>query len=408
MKKNIIIILSVLFVISLAGNLSLFNYFQGDKNAELENKPRGIMMLIEYKDTDGLVNFVNELNSRGIYSLLSASPDFIEENCDVIKTLLDYKMDIVSQNPEGSFWDVSYEEQYQAIKNAKDKIEACTGEPLKVISSRYFASDENTVKAAEQLGIPYVLARGTAGTEAIVFKPEEYNVRIISVSNIPSIEFEYGSLCDYSYWVREGTPEDMRKQLVESLGNNKITPVSHTNIGGFKKQWNDMWLNFFDEIDIEWQSLDDFASADIILPMWRIPSNKNTPYTPQQRPLIPYEEEEDVNNPCRIGEISLSTQGNKEEKLGIGNKIIMFHNGKGPMCLEAVDFLDDLDYSVEQLLDNEEGFQQKLDDIKGSFSESEGVSTSFGYFPIIFIKDKAYSGFNDEIKNKILYNILTE
>ena len=208
--------------------------------------------------------------------------------------------------------------------------------------------------------------------------------------------------------MREGTPEDMRKQLVESLGNNKITPVSHTNIGGFKKQWNDMWLNFFDEIDIEWQSLDDFASADIILPMWRIPSNKNTPYTPQQRPLIPYEEEEDVNNPCRIGEISLSTQENKEEKLGIGNKIIMFHNGKGPMCLEAVDFLDNLDYSVEQLLDNEEGFQQKLDDLKGSFSKSEGVSTSFGYFPIIFIKDKAYSGFNDEIKDKILYNILIE
>jgi len=408
MKKNIIIILSILFVISLAGNLSIFNYFQGDKNAELENKPRGIMMLIEYKDTDGLVNFVNELNSRGIHSLLSASPDFIEENCDVIRTLLGYKMDIVSQNPEGSFWDVSYEEQYQAIKNAKDKIEACTGKPLKVISSRYFASDENTVKAAEQLGIPYVLARGTAGTEAIVFKPEEYNVRIISVSNIPSIEFKYGSLCDYSYWVREGAPEDMRKQLVESLGNNKITPVSHTNIGGFKKQWNDMWLHFFDEIDIEWQSLDDFASADITLPMWRIPRNKNTPYTPQQRPLIPYEEEEDVNNPCRIGEISLSTPENKEEKLGVDNKIIMFHNGKGPMCLEAVDFLDDLDYSVEQFLENEEGFQQKLDDLKGIFSESEGVSTSFGYFPIIFIKDKAYSGFNDEIKDKILYNILIE
>ncbi len=408
MKKNIIIILSILFVISLAVNLSFFNHFENAKNVEPENKPRGIMMLIEYKDTDGLVNFVNELNSRGIYSLLSASPDFIEENCDVIKELLNYKMDIVSQNPEGSFWDISYEEQYQAIKNAKDKIEACTGKPLKVISSTYFASDENTVKAAEQLGIPYVLARGTAGTEAIVFKPEEYNVRIISVSNIPSIEFEYGSLCDYSYWVREGTPEDMRKQLVESLGNNKITPVSHTNIGGFKKQWNDMWLHFFDETDIEWQSLDDFASEDIILPMWRIPRNKNTPYTPQQRPLIPYEEEEDVNNPCRIGEISLSTQKNKEEELGIGNKIIMFHNGKGPMCLEAVDFLDDIDYSVEQLLDNEEGFQQRLDDIKGSFSESEGVSTSFAYFPIIFIKDKAYSGFNDEIKDKILYNILTE
>jgi len=51
------------------------------------------MMLIEYKDTDGLVNFVNDLDSRGIYSLLSASPDFIEENCETIRVLLDHKME---------------------------------------------------------------------------------------------------------------------------------------------------------------------------------------------------------------------------------------------------------------------------------------------------------------------------
>ena len=72
---------------------------------------RGIMLLIEYKDTEGLVNFVNDLYERNIYSLLSASPDFVEENCDVIKKLLNYNVELVSQHPSGSFWDIPYEEQ---------------------------------------------------------------------------------------------------------------------------------------------------------------------------------------------------------------------------------------------------------------------------------------------------------
>ncbi len=369
-----------------------------------KRKTRGIVMLIEYQDTVGLVNFVNELHSRGIHSLLSASPDFVEENCEVIRKLTDYGMEIVSQNPSGSFWDMPYNEQYEAIKDAKERIEACTDKPLRVVSSRYFASDENTVKVAEKMGVPYVLARGTTGTEAIVFQPEEYNVRILSVSNIPSIEFKYGSLCDYSYWVREGKPQDMMKELQASFSNKKVTPATHTNIGGLKKQWNDMWLEFFDTADIAWQDLDSFAESDITMPMWRIPQNKNAPYTPTKKPLIPYEEEEDVDNPCRVEDLpevstkNINTQENEE-------KIVMFHNNKGSMCVEALEFLDTIDWPAEQYLDYEQGFYEKLNAFRSKFDKSEGISESFGYYPIIFIKDKAYSGFNQEIKAQIQNDI---
>jgi len=426
-KKDLIILLAAFLGFSLIWNIVGLFYFQdigrhkdiaSDIGAELEQRagadaedtkaeiyPRAIMMLIEYKDTEGLINFVNQLYERNIYSLLSVSPDFVEQNCAVIKELLDYNMEIVSQNPEGSFWDAPYIEQYAAIKGAREKIEACTGQPLRVVSSRYFASDENTVKAAEALGIPYVLARGTSGTEAIVFKPEEYNVKILSVSNIPSIEWKYGSLCDYSYWAREGKPEDMLEELSFALENNKVTPVSHANLGGIKSRWNEMWLDFFDNNDINWQSLDEFASADIVLPMWRIPRNQNAPYTPETRPLVPYDEEENVENPCRIEELPGSSALPNLTINKADGKIVMFHNSKGQMCIEAMAFLKEIDYPSEQTLNSQEGFSDQLNLFKQDFDKSEGVSENFGYYPIIFINNRVFSGFNHEIKTELLKEI---
>ncbi len=370
-----------------------------------KEKTKAIMMLIEYKDTEGLVNFVNDLDSRGIYSLLSVSPDFVEENCETIKKLLDHKMELVAQNPTGSFWDMPYQEQLETVIASKQKIEACTGQPLRAISSQYFASDENTVKVAEKLEIPYVLARGVKGTEAIVFQPEEYlSVKILSVSNIPTIEFEYGSLCDYSYWVRQGSPEDMLKELRAGLNNKKITPVSHTNIGGYKARWNQMWLKFFDTAKIDWLPLDEYATVDKLMPMWQIPKNKNTPYTPEIRPEIPYNEEENLQNPCSVGQLSSKVDTEVSETTN-EQELIMFHNGKGSMCLEAMAFLESTNYPSKQILNSEINFQKQLQEAKINFDKSEGVTDDFGYYPIIFIKDRVFSGFDENIKAEILKEI---
>ena len=72
------------------------------------------------------------------------------------------------------------------------------------------------------------------------------------------------------------------------------------------------------------------------------------------------------------------------------------------MCLDFLDFLDTISYPLEEHLISDQGFWDDMAALKSLFGSSEGVSQSFEYFPIIFIRDKAYSGFNDIIKEAIL------
>ena len=426
MKINIKFVFSILLLVFLAANLISFCYLKfGIKNSEINEtgtKAKGIMILIEYKDTIGLVNFVNEMEKRNIFGLLMVTPEFVQKNCETIKEITKHNVEIVASNIGAPFWDIPYEEQKARIIEMKKGIEECTGIPIRIISSTYMASDATTIKVAHELGIPYVTARGTTDAKATVYQVEDYpDVKILSVSNIPKVQYKYGSLCDYSYYERNGTPNDMMDELMRAIEpltekeqaryglNHKITPVSHTNIGGYLKPWNDMWIEFWDNTKdkIEWVNLDKFmADADWKLPLWQIPVNKNNPYTPDRiRPVVSYEEVEKVQNPCRIEDIS-DIESEKKEQANVGNKIMMFHNGNGPMCLEAVEFLKTINYPVEQYLDSEEGFKEKLDKLKLEFGSSEGIHPLFGYYPIIFIKNRVFSGLNEEIKNEILKEIV--
>jgi peptidoglycan/xylan/chitin deacetylase (PgdA/CDA1 family) len=433
MKINIKLVFLILSLIFLGGILIGFCYLKfGIKKSEvskgIETKAKGIMLLIEYKDTIGLSNFVNEMQKRNIPGLLMVTPEFVQKNCETIKEITKHNVEIVASNIGAPFWDIPYEEQKTRILEMKQGIESCTGIPIRIISSTYMASDATTIKVAHELGIPYVTARGTTDTKATVYQVEDYpDVKILSVSNIPKVQYKYGSLCDYSYFERNGTPNDMMEELTRAIEPltlkeqarygpyHKITPTTHTNIGGYLKPWMDMWINFWDTTKdkIRWVNLDEFmADVDWVLPLWQIPINKNNPYTPEKiRPVTSYEETEKVQNPCLVEDIGKSESERKEQvsktekKYSVGNKIIMFHNGKGPMCLEALEFLKTINYPIEQYLDYEEGFKEKLDELKTKFGSSEGVHPLFGYYPIIFIKDRAFSGFNETIKNEILKEI---
>jgi hypothetical protein len=284
-------------------------------NKDKEPKPKGIMVLIEYKDTIGLKNFAAEMEKRNINGLLMVTPEFVQANCkDINEVIKNGKIEIVASNVDMPFWDIPYETQKKRIIDMLEGIENCTGKKPRIISSRYMASDMNTIKAAEELGIPYVTARGTTETKATVYQPEGYKVKILSISMIPLVPFEYGSLCDYSFYERAGSPKDMKAELMRAIEPltekekarfgvyHRVTPVSHTSIGGYLKQWNDMWLEFFDSDHIEWVTLDEFmAQPDWTIPLWQVPTNKNNPYTEEKmHPLIPYEEEEKVLNICAV------------------------------------------------------------------------------------------------------------
>jgi len=368
------------------------------KEPEKKCETTGLMLLIEFDGTEGLNNFVFELQKREIPSLLIVTAEFVNEHCENIRTLQRYGVEIGGTYSQKAFWDVPYDEQFEAMRVTKEAIEACTGKPMRLFGTRYFAYDENTIKAAASLGISYVLARGTTGAKATIYKPEEYNVKIFSVSNVSSTSWGTGSLCDYSYWAREGSPEEFGEELFAAATNNiKISPVSHTYIGGLKAAWNAEYLNFFDTVDVTWMDLDEFGCVDEIKPFAEIPDNREVQYT-TPKPLVPLEDEPNVNNPCAIdGFPPVSGSGGD-----VGAKIVVFHNGTGPMCQQFFEFTDTITYPVEAHLTSETGFWETLNGLKEEFGSSEGLSNSFGYFPIIFIRNRAFSGFNDTIKETIL------
>ncbi|MDD4994807.1 MAG: hypothetical protein PHT66_02450, partial [Candidatus Pacebacteria bacterium] len=108
----LIIILAIL-AISLIG----FSYLKTGINEEgiSKEKVKGIMLLIEYKDTVGLANFVNEMKERDIKGLLMVTPEFVQDNCEEIKEVIKHDIELVASNIGAPLWDIPYEEQKARI-----------------------------------------------------------------------------------------------------------------------------------------------------------------------------------------------------------------------------------------------------------------------------------------------------
>ena len=405
-KKSLIIPIIILGIILLiVGEYFVVNKYFCKNTSEPEEEtptPKAMMLLIEFQNTDGLVNMINDMKKRNIKGLLMVNGNFIEKHAEVLKEIL--KTGVVELAPSYDFepfWGMPYDEQYEIISNMIENAQTYLGVTPRVISSRYMASDENTVKVAEALGIEYITARGTTELATTIYKPEEYNVKIISVSNIDVPEFKYGSFCDYSFYERNGSPEDMESQYKRAILNEKFMAVSHTYIGGLKERWNNMWHRFWDNYKVDWVDLDTLGSVDKVMPMWQIPVNKNTPYTPEKiRPAIPYEEEPNVTNPCKVEDLN---EGESNITTSITDKeVVVFHNNTGSMCLEMVNFFKENNIEYIEHLTTDTDFGTQLNAYKGNVSKSEGISDSYDYYPIIFVGGRAFSGFNEEIGEEIL------
>ncbi len=100
----------------------------------------------------------------------------------------------------------------------------------------------------------------------------------------------------------------------------------------------------------------------------------------------------------------------KETNTETSKKLIMIHNGKGTMCVNQLKFLEDLkpqypSLIIEEHLTTEQGTMEILKELKSNYTESEGISKTFGYLPITFINNHAYSGFSQEVKEKLQKDI---
>lgn len=387
-SRELSIILIVLGIVSLFFGIKFL--INSNSNSDTTDKINGMFLLSENTgDISGFYQWEKALDEAGLSAIVKPERFVLEQNPEYFKKLSDKGYELATGYGGGPFWNVSYEEQYAIMEEYKEFIENITGKPLKIFSSKYFAYDENTLRVADALGVPYILARGT-GIEAAVYSPEEYNAKLLFVSNLVFEEMGSGSLCDSSLYERGSTAEEFQETLDETFSQNleDLILVSHVYIGGTRVDWWNAYQNAIDSEQVSWKNFDDWEKSvkKIEMKYEKIPYNTEVKYiTPM--PSIPLDELELL------------------PILKAKDKMVVFHNGQGEMCLEFLDFIRTINYSFEEHLVSEENFYELFNSYKKNFNSSEGFSNSFGYYPIVFINNKAYSGFNENVKENILEEV---
>lgn len=272
MKKTIFLILAFAILVSLSF------FFLSNKNTV----SNGLMMLIEFEKIEGILNWEKELDERGLTALVKVQDNVLEEYPKVFKRLSDKGYEIAGGYDSEPFWDMPYEKQYEYMKASQEFIHSITGKEMRVFGSRYFAYDENTLKAADALGIEYILARGTQGVKASIYSPQEYNVKIISVSNIVFEDMGSGSLCDYSLWARGADAQEFEKTVNNGFSEKpeNLILVSHAYLGGTRQEWWDVYERALNNEEIGWTDFNSWMSNVKVksMPNEEIPINREVKY----------------------------------------------------------------------------------------------------------------------------------
>ena len=264
-----------------------------------EPAPRinGLIMLIEFEGIDGVRHWERELNRRGLAALVQAQENVLKQWPDDFRRLASEGYVISGLYAETAFWDVPYADQFRLMREVKQAVESETGRTMRVFGSRYFAYDANTLKAADALGIEYVLGRGTAGERAVIYAPREYRAKVISVSNVPFKEMGSGSLCDYSLWARGSTAEDFASVVDRVIAKRPtdLILVSHSYLGGTKIKWWRTYEAALARTEVAWRGFDEWVRAVKVvnLAYADIPVNREVKYV-APRPAVPLEQLEDI------------------------------------------------------------------------------------------------------------------
>ncbi|NCB20973.1 MAG: hypothetical protein EOM88_03590 [Clostridia bacterium] len=267
MKKNLKLMYTAIAVLVLILALTLMNKTPQKApirdEVDQSQKINTMMMLIEFEEIDGVLQWEKELDSRGLTAMIKVQDNVLEANPEAFKRMSDKGYEIAGGYDVAPFWDMPYKEQYDHLKAAKELVESITNKKMKVFGSRYFAYDENTLKAAAELDIEYILARGTHDVSAVIYSPSEYPSKIISVSNVDVGEMGKGSLCDYSLWARGSSPEDFGIIINESIAKNpeNMIIVSHSYLGGTRLAWWKEYEKALESDRLNWQGFPDWVNS---------------------------------------------------------------------------------------------------------------------------------------------------
>ena len=284
-------------VLSFAVSLVLLTNFTHPSAHAAEAPSNGLIMLIEFEKIEGIRHWEQQLDRRSLSALVQAQVNVLAQHAPDFKRLAEKGYVVAGLYAEKAFWGAPYEEQLARMREVKAVVEAVTHKPMRVFGSRYFAYDESTLRAADALGIEYVLARGTEGVRAVVYAPREFKTKIISVSNVPFKEMGTGSLCDYSLWARGSTDQDFAGVLdkVVSQRPSDLILVSHAYLGGTKVKWWQPYEKALGRLEVKWRGFDAWLSTIRVrtLPNAEIPVNREVQYV-EPRPAVPFWQLEDI------------------------------------------------------------------------------------------------------------------
>lgn len=254
-----------------------------------DTKINGMFLLVDRGNMTGLNHWADELERRKIPALIQVDERTIQINQDIVMDLSRRGFEVGCAFNERPLWNEPYEVQYSTLKRMKDQIQSSLRRPMRVFSTKFFAYDEVTLQVADALEAEYVMGRGTSGAKAVVYKPEEYRTKIVSVSSVPYKEMGSGSLCDESLWARGITPDNFKDILI-GLTEQKIVLVAQTHLSGVKLRWWNVYQDFLNTDSVAWQTLDRFSDDAIVLPNRQIPVNTEVKYE-MPKPNIPLGEE---------------------------------------------------------------------------------------------------------------------
>jgi hypothetical protein len=257
-----------------------------------QSPTNGLILLIEFEKIEGIRHWEHELDGRGLTAIIQAQYNVLEKYPDDFARLAAKGYPIAGLYAEKPFWDVPYAEQLSLMRKAKEAVEKVTHQPMRVFGSRYFGYDENTLRAADALGVEYVLGRGTAGALATVYAPNEYKAKIISVSNVPFKEMGTGSFCDYSLWARGSTDKDFAAMVDKVIASRQadLILVSHAYLGGTYAGWWQVYEQALARPEVRWRPFDEWVRAVKVnaLPLADIPVNREVKYE-VPKPAVPLE-----------------------------------------------------------------------------------------------------------------------
>ena len=250
----------------------------------------GLFLVIDRNNPRGLEHWADELYARGIPALILVDKAMPETNPRLMRDIAQAGFEIGFCYNDKAAWDMPYDEQWPIFSRYVKTCEDCTGKKQNIFGAKFFSYNEATLQIAQKLGVKILPARGTAGEEAVIYKPREYDVKIMSISNVPSAGMGTGSLCDWSLYSRSESPSAFGRILL-GLRADRMVVVTQTHLGGVKIRWWNVYQELLNACLVDWQPLPEFTANPQEMPLAEIPQNKEAQYMNNAKPQLTLEKE---------------------------------------------------------------------------------------------------------------------